>query len=156
MIVSHGLHRLTLVQHSLTIAQLVRSTTTNFTTTLTLSITTTSPLFYHDVTPHLLQLAIQCQANQTGGGGRSNSTPFREEEDGKKGFRIRGRLVRLRSFDAPPSLTTCSPTGWHGESGAAKHGGHVTVKFIKANGYYKKHHVYPTDEAYKRKNKPRK
>ena len=54
------------------------------------------------------------------------------------------------SFNAPSILTACSPTGWHGESGAAKHGGHVTVHFEEADGRYKTHHVYRTDEAYKR------
>ena len=60
------------------------------------------------------------------------------------------RYVLIRST-RPHYLTTCSPTGWHGESGAATHGGHLTVRFKKADGsHFKTQHVYPTDEAYKR------
>ena len=48
-------------------------------------------------------------------------------------------------------LTTCSPTGWHGNSGASANSGHLTVHFFKADSsHFKTEHVYPTDEAYKR------
>jgi hypothetical protein len=40
------------------------------------------------------------------------------------------------------------PTGWHGESGAADWGGHVTVDFCSSNGHVTRHHVYRSDNAY--------
>lgn len=42
------------------------------------------------------------------------------------------------------------PTGWHGESGAAKAGGHVVVDFCLSNNkHVTMHHVYPKDNAYR-------
>lgn len=39
--------------------------------------------------------------------------------------------------------------GWHGESGAATTGGHITVDFLRWDGsHVTTHHVYPTDDAY--------
>jgi hypothetical protein len=51
---------------------------------------------------------------------------------------------------APLTLTNfCRPTGWHGESGAAETGGHITVDFCNGNGeHVVTHHVYRTDNAY--------
>ena len=47
------------------------------------------------------------------------------------------------SFNASPLLTIYSPIGWHGESGPAKSGGHLTVCFLKADGsHFTTHHVY--------------
>jgi hypothetical protein len=41
------------------------------------------------------------------------------------------------------------PTGWHGSSGAARFGGHLTVDFRSSrNEHITTHHVYPTDNAY--------
>jgi len=39
------------------------------------------------------------------------------------------------------------PTGWHGESGAAQSGGHLTVLFYSRVGAVT-HHVYRCNEAY--------
>ena len=48
-------------------------------------------------------------------------------------------------------LMTCSPTGWHGNSGTSVNGGHLTVRFFKADSsHFKMEHVYPTNEVYKR------
>jgi hypothetical protein len=59
------------------------------------------------------------------------------------------RYVLTRLFNASPSLTTCRDCGWHGESGLAESGGHVTVDFRTAAGrIVTTHHVYPTDEGY--------
>ena len=41
------------------------------------------------------------------------------------------------------------PTGWHGESGQALIGGHLTVKFLLGNGrHHSTHHVYAMEESY--------
>jgi hypothetical protein len=41
------------------------------------------------------------------------------------------------------------PTGWHGESGAAPSGGHITVDFRSSSDkHIVVHHVYPTGDAY--------
>jgi hypothetical protein len=51
-------------------------------------------------------------------------------------------VVALTSF--------CRPTGFHGESGTAKAGGHITVDFYRRdNKFITTHHVYPTDKAYR-------
>jgi hypothetical protein len=39
-------------------------------------------------------------------------------------------------------------TGWHGESGAACSGGHITVEFRSWSGHITTHHIYRTDYAY--------
>jgi hypothetical protein len=40
-------------------------------------------------------------------------------------------------------LTTCSPTGWHGECPQGKTGGHLTVKYRKKNGdHVTTKHIY--------------
>jgi hypothetical protein len=51
---------------------------------------------------------------------------------------------------APLMLTSfCRPTGWHGESGAAEAGGHLTVDFYRLdNEHVVTHHVYRTNDAY--------
>lgn len=53
-------------------------------------------------------------------------------------------------FNAFPALmTTCRPTGWHGESGIALSGGHLTVDFLDSNNrHISTHHVYPSEAAY--------
>ena len=44
------------------------------------------------------------------------------------------------------------PTGWHGESGLVSSGGHITVDFYKERWvYYTTHHVYRTDDAYRKR-----
>jgi predicted NBD/HSP70 family sugar kinase len=43
----------------------------------------------------------------------------------------------------------CRPTGWHGESGAAGAGGHITVDFYGLNNQHiTTQHVYRADNAY--------
>ena len=51
------------------------------------------------------------------------------------------------SIVAPSILTGfCRPTGWHGESGAAGAGGHITVDFQRRDGrHVTTHHVYRMD-----------
>ncbi|KAI9431862.1 hypothetical protein H4582DRAFT_2062294 [Lactarius indigo] len=47
---------------------------------------------------------------------------------------------------------TCRPTGWHGKSGAARWGGHVTADFRREDGVHiTTHHAFPTEAAYGRK-----
>jgi hypothetical protein len=42
------------------------------------------------------------------------------------------------------------PTGWHGESGSAISGGHLTVRFLRRDGGFgSTQHVYSCDEAYR-------
>ena len=43
----------------------------------------------------------------------------------------------------------CRPTGFHGESGGAKSGGHIVVDFRSKDRHVVTHHIYPTDEAYR-------
>jgi hypothetical protein len=55
------------------------------------------------------------------------------------------------SSDAPLTSSThnCRPTGWHGESGRANWGGHITVDFrTRAHVHVSTHHVYRTEAAY--------
>jgi hypothetical protein len=41
-------------------------------------------------------------------------------------------------------------TGWHGESGTAFSGGHITVNFKNEDGeHVTTHHMYLTDAAYR-------
>jgi hypothetical protein len=41
------------------------------------------------------------------------------------------------------------PTPWHGESGAASSGGHVTVDFLSGSGaHVTTHHIYRKNRAY--------
>jgi hypothetical protein len=61
--------------------------------------------------------------------------------------------IRYVILNATLSLTkyilSCRPTGWHGESGAAHSGGHITVDFLSSsNQHVVTHHVYPSDDAY--------
>jgi hypothetical protein len=59
------------------------------------------------------------------------------------------RYVPTHFFNASPALTTCRSTGWHGESGIADSGGHVTVDFMTIGGIVvTTHHVYQSDGAY--------
>jgi hypothetical protein len=68
--------------------------------------------------------------------------------------------VRYKAYNlhAAPSMPTgsCRPTGWHGESGAARTGGHIVVDFYRSNNlndheHITTHHVYRTDDAYSRR-----
>jgi hypothetical protein len=44
--------------------------------------------------------------------------------------------------------------GWHGKSGAAFLGGHITVDFENKDGeHVTTHHVYPMDAAYRNRRK---
>jgi hypothetical protein len=65
---------------------------------------------------------------------------------------VKKAVARYSPFTvvAPLMLTSfCRPTGWHGESGAAKAGGHIVVDFYRSNmKHVTTHHVYPTDDAY--------
>jgi hypothetical protein len=45
-------------------------------------------------------------------------------------------------------ILSCRPTGWHGESGNAKSGGHITVDFRSRSSHITTHHVYKKDDAY--------
>ena len=48
----------------------------------------------------------------------------------------------------------CRTLGWHGESGKADSGGHVTVDFRnKAGEHITMHHVYSTNAGYEPKRK---
>jgi hypothetical protein len=57
-------------------------------------------------------------------------------------------------FGASPALKiACRDTPWHGESGKASTGGHITVDFLAPTHPEEKkrvvtHHVYKTDAAY--------
>jgi hypothetical protein len=57
----------------------------------------------------------------------------------------------LRSPASPSVLRSIHrPTGWHGESGAAKAGGHVIVDFYLSNNkHLTTHHVYRRENAYR-------
>ena len=62
------------------------------------------------------------------------------------------------TFSVATSIPTglCRPTGWHGESGAARTGGHIVVDFYRLNNqsdleHVTTHHVYRTDDAYSRR-----
>ena len=138
-------------------------TSTNFHTTLAHSTTiprNSRSLAHHPIPNHLspdvsthhhLERPLQDPPVQTGKRGPSNSGTLREDEVGESRGHGCERSVRPHPFNASPSLTTCSPTGWHGESGAATHGGHLTVRFKKADGsHFKTQHVYPTEPAYER------
>jgi hypothetical protein len=45
------------------------------------------------------------------------------------------------------------PTGFHGESGRARTGGHITVDFWTRKTHYATHHIYATDAAYGRESR---
>jgi hypothetical protein len=73
----------------------------------------------------------------------------------KKNLEAKGvEIAKVRygvffSFNAPSVLSTFSTTGWHGESGQAKSGGHVTVDFESNAGHVVTEHVYRSNKAYK-------
>jgi len=65
------------------------------------------------------------------------------------------RYVLLSSFSLYLYIYKYArPTGWHGEGGAERIGGHLTVRFWKRGGgrsglvFYATHHVYSKNSAY--------
>ena len=54
-------------------------------------------------------------------------------------------LIRLVVY---LTINSYRPTGFHGESGRAHSGGHITVQFRTRNRHYTTHHVYLSDEGY--------
>jgi len=62
---------------------------------------------------------------------------------------IRYVLSQICSF-TDNHILSYRPTGWHGESGAAHSGGHLTVDFRSKSKHVVTHHVYPTNDAYRR------
>src|SRR4030088_600113 len=79
---------------------------------------------------------------------------------GRFGLERRGVSVAVLRYvfilsNAALSLTStilfCRPTGWHGESGAAHSGGHITIDFLSSDDkHIATHHVYPSDDAYQK------
>ncbi|KAF8814893.1 hypothetical protein BYT27DRAFT_7249661 [Phlegmacium glaucopus] len=63
--------------------------------------------------------------------------------------RIRSHFTRKRLESRGIVRASVRPTGWHGESGAARSGGHVVVDFQLSDGsHVTTHHIYPSDDAY--------
>ncbi|KAI9428397.1 hypothetical protein H4582DRAFT_2084789 [Lactarius indigo] len=65
--------------------------------------------------------------------------------------RINAHFLRNRGWleKMGVKVATVRNIGWHGESGAAGSGGHLTVDFTREDGsHVTTHHIYPTDEAY--------
>ena len=58
-------------------------------------------------------------------------------------------IILNAAFPLTKIILPCRPTGWHGESGAARSGSHITVDFCSLrNRHIATNHVYPTDDAY--------
>ncbi|KAH9009546.1 hypothetical protein EDB84DRAFT_1571157 [Lactarius hengduanensis] len=63
--------------------------------------------------------------------------------------RIRAHFGRKKLWKRNVKFAVIRPTGWHGESGRANWGGHVTVDFrTQAHVHVSTHHVYRTEAAY--------
>jgi hypothetical protein len=59
------------------------------------------------------------------------------------------RMVLTADLSLTNDLRSRRPTGWHGESGGAQSGGHITVDFRSyRNKHITTHHIYPTDDGY--------
>ncbi|KAH9983577.1 hypothetical protein BJV77DRAFT_966706 [Russula vinacea] len=65
--------------------------------------------------------------------------------------RIHAHYARMNLKKRGARIATTTTNGWHGESGGAKSGGHITVDFWEEDGvtHVTRHHVYPTDEGYR-------
>ncbi|KAH9012498.1 hypothetical protein EDB85DRAFT_2222926 [Lactarius pseudohatsudake] len=62
---------------------------------------------------------------------------------------IRAHFGRKKLWKRNVKFAVIRPTGWHGESGRANWGGHVTVDFrTQAHVHVSTHHVYRTEAAY--------
>ena len=48
-------------------------------------------------------------------------------------------------------IISCRPMGWHGKSGAAHFGSHITIDFLSSNTHVVTHHVYLTNATYQKK-----
>lgn len=74
----------------------------------------------------------------------------------KKAFamkRIIAHYERKKLDKRGVEFASVRPTPWHGENGKASTGGHITVDFVTPETETKpvrvrRHHVYPSDEAY--------
>ncbi|KAH9022544.1 hypothetical protein EDB85DRAFT_1895180 [Lactarius pseudohatsudake] len=63
--------------------------------------------------------------------------------------RVQAHLVRRKLWRRKVKFAFMRPTGWHGESGVAESGGHITVDFCtRARVHVATHHVYCTEAAY--------
>ncbi|KAH9034326.1 hypothetical protein EDB85DRAFT_1889823 [Lactarius pseudohatsudake] len=63
--------------------------------------------------------------------------------------RIRVHFGRKKLWELNVKFAVLRPMGWHGESGSANWGGHVTVDFrMQAHIHVSTHHVYCTEAAY--------
>ncbi|KAI9432011.1 hypothetical protein H4582DRAFT_1135203 [Lactarius indigo] len=63
--------------------------------------------------------------------------------------RIWAHFERYKLEEEGSEIAIPRPIGWHGESGAARWGGHLTVDFFDAEGgFVSTDHVYLTDAAY--------
>ena len=166
MIISRGLHRLTCA----TLAYLVAIAQLSF-TQLSFALPPTSPHNSRSHPYHRTSTLFSLRWHSVSSGtlsivpsrprGQKRPFVFDPITTGRS-WRKEGSKSRTSGtslfVNASSLLMTGSSTGWHGESGAAKHGGHITVCFLKANGHivrasrrFELHHVYPTDEAYKRR-----
>ncbi|KAH9030228.1 hypothetical protein EDB83DRAFT_2525991 [Lactarius deliciosus] len=76
------------------------------------------------------------------------SSKGREQERETAKRRILAHFVRMGFEKDGVEVATVKNTGWHGENGAVRYGGHLTVEFSKRNGKFTTEHVYRTDAAY--------
>jgi hypothetical protein len=107
---------------------------------------------FHPKDPYYLpQWSLQTTQEPTGDRAGQHTRTFFEKASRETRCRNCKCVVRSYSpLNVPPALTiTCRPTGWHGESGDAKTGGHIMVDFCTRDGVHiTTHHVYRVEESY--------
>ncbi|KAF8267178.1 hypothetical protein EI94DRAFT_1701204 [Lactarius quietus] len=70
-------------------------------------------------------------------------------EQSKAADRIHKHYARFKLEKKGVEIADVVPTPWHGESGKAREGGHLTVEFVRWDGTsLRRQHVYPTNKAY--------
>jgi hypothetical protein len=123
-------------------------------------LTTTLPhcppktLHHAQTTKHHSQRSVSYLSNEAIFRSVPGDIPPSSVWDGPTRSRCRERsvsnifLIRLIVY---LTINSYRPTGFHGESGRARSGGHVTVQFRTRNRHYATHHVYPSDEGYERR-----